>query len=226
MKKRTLRLGRIVAAITLPFVMGACLSWQQQAPTGPRDVVVMTNERVHNYTRDASYAKDPNEASDAKGHEVHNEVLAQIVDLQPGDKARGFMGDPFPVQFEGDVTDTWDGGFEIEVKGESTPRRVDFADVSSLQRSRRIGGQARKGALYGGGSLGGLGFFLGYCVQILSSSSECAEDLDAGLAIGLVLGAAGALIGAGVGAMISHDGPFEAVNLEGFSPLGRSVSLP
>jgi hypothetical protein len=125
------------------------------------------------------------------------------------------MGDPFPVEFEGDVTDTWDGGFEIEIRGESTPRRVDLADVSSLQRSRRIGRQARKGALYGGGSLGGAGFLLGYCVQIMSSSSECAEDLNAGLGIGLVLGAAGALIGAGVGAMISHYGPFEAVDLEG-----------
>ncbi len=70
MKKRTLRLGRMVAAITLPFVMGACTSlqlhgtrdvftWQPHGLTGPRDVVTMTNERVPSYTKDAFEAKDP-----------------------------------------------------------------------------------------------------------------------------------------------------------------------
>ena len=34
MKKHTSQLGRLVAAITLPFVMGACMSWQQQELTG------------------------------------------------------------------------------------------------------------------------------------------------------------------------------------------------
>ncbi len=36
--------------------------------------------------------------------------------------------------------------------------------------------------------------------------------------VGLVFGAAGALIGAGIGAMISHYGPFEAVDLGGPAP--------
>ncbi len=66
MKKRTLGL---VAAITLPFVMGACAGWQPHGLTGtgwqphgltgPGDVVTMTNERVPNYTKDAFEAKDP-----------------------------------------------------------------------------------------------------------------------------------------------------------------------
>ncbi len=150
-------------------------------------------------------------------------VLAQRLDLQPGDKAQGFMNDPFLPALEGSVTETWDGGFEIEVRGESTPRRVDVAGVSSLQRSRRLGGQARKGALMGGAGLGSLGFLLGYCVQILSSSNDCAEDLNAGLGIGLVFGAAGALLGAGIGALRTHYGPFEAVDLEGSAP--RSSGL-
>ena len=59
MKKRPLRLGRMVAAITLPFVMGACTGWQPHGLTGPRDVFSMTNERVPNYTKDAFEAKDP-----------------------------------------------------------------------------------------------------------------------------------------------------------------------
>ena len=88
MKKRTLRLGGMVAAFMLTPVMGACTGWQQQALTGPRDVVVMTNERAPNPTKDASYTKDP---TDAKDHEVRNEVLARRPDLLPGARARVFI---------------------------------------------------------------------------------------------------------------------------------------
>ena len=88
MRKRTLRLGRMVVGITLIPVIGACTGWQRQGLTGPRDVVVMTNERVPNHTKDAGYAKDP---TDAKVHEVRNEVLALRPDLQPRGRARGFM---------------------------------------------------------------------------------------------------------------------------------------
>ena len=45
-------------------------------------------------------------------------VLAQRLELQPGDKAQVSMNDPALLPFEGSVTETWDGGFEIEVRGE------------------------------------------------------------------------------------------------------------
>jgi len=83
-------------------------------------------------------------------------VLAQRLELQPGDKAQVSMNDPALLPFEGSVTETWDGGFEIEVRGESRPRRVDFADVSSLQRSRRLGRRIRNGAWIGGVVGGGV----------------------------------------------------------------------
>ena len=52
MKKRTSQLGRLVAAITLPFVMGACMSWQQQELTGLRDVVTRDQpEKIRVSTR-------------------------------------------------------------------------------------------------------------------------------------------------------------------------------
>ena len=40
MKKRTSQLGRLVAAITLPFVMTACVTWRQRDLTDLRDVIV------------------------------------------------------------------------------------------------------------------------------------------------------------------------------------------
>jgi hypothetical protein len=150
-------------------------------------------------------------------------VLAQKLELQPRDKTQVSMKSPDVLSFEGVVTETWDGGFDVKVRGERTPRSVDLADVSSLLRSRRLGGRAGKGALVGGGILGGTGFFLGYCVQILSSSSECAEDFDAAIKIGLPAFAIGAVIGAGIGAMFSRYSPFEAVDLDGSDP--RSSSL-
>ena len=104
MNKRTLRLGGMVAAITLIPVLGACTGWQRQALTGPRDVVVMTNERAPNPTKDASYFKDPTEAKD---HDVLNEVLAGGLDLQPGDKAQGFRNYPLASPFGSRVAEMW-----------------------------------------------------------------------------------------------------------------------
>ena len=40
MTKRTLRLRRLVAAITLPFVMASCVTWQQRDLTDLQDVLV------------------------------------------------------------------------------------------------------------------------------------------------------------------------------------------
>ena len=142
-------------------------------------------------------------------------VLAQRLELQPGDKAQVSMNDPALLPFEGSVTETWDGGFEIEVRGESRPRRVDLADVSSLQRSRRLGRRIRNGALAGGVPAGGLGFLVGYCLDLLSSRDVCAKDLDEGIKAGLAVGVVGALIGAGIGWMFTHYGPFEDIDLEG-----------
>jgi len=144
-----------------------------------------------------------------------SEVLAQRLELQPGDKAQVSMNDPALLPFEGSVTETWDGGFEIEVRGESRPRRVDLADVSSLQRSRRLGRRIRNGALVGGVPLGGLGFLIGYCLRVYGPSDGCVKDLDEGIKVGLAVGVVGALIGAGIGWFYSHYGPFEDVDLEG-----------
>jgi hypothetical protein len=124
------------------------------------------------------------------------------------------MNDPVLFSFEGSVTETWDGGFEIEVRGESRPRRVDFADVSSLQLSRRLGRRIRKGALIGGVTLAGLGFLVGYCFNVSGNSDACKKDVGAGIE-GLWAGVFGALIGAGIGWMFTHYGPFEDVDLEG-----------
>ena len=141
-------------------------------------------------------------------------VLAQRLELQPGDKAQVSMNDPALLLFEGGVTETWDGGFEIEVRGESRPRRVDLADVSSLQRSRRLGRRIRKGALIGGVPLAGLGFLVGYCFNASGNDDACKKDVGAGIE-GLWAGVFGALIGAGIGWMFTHYGPFEDVDLEG-----------
>ncbi len=138
-------------------------------------------------------------------------VLAQRLELQPGDKAQVSMNDPALLPFEGSVTETWDGGFEIEVRGESRPRRVDLADVSSLQRSRRLGRRIRNGALIGGVVGGAIGFIGGYCYKLYNDG--CAKNLGDGEQ-GLLVGAAvGSLVGAAVGWMNIHYGPFEAVDL-------------
>ncbi len=141
-------------------------------------------------------------------------VLAQRLALQPRDKAQVSMNDPALMPFEGSVTETWNGGFEIEVRGESRPRRVDFADVSSLQRSRRLGRRIRNGALAGGVPLAGLGFLVGYCFNVSGNDDACKKDVGAGIE-GLWAGVFGALIGAGIGWMFTHYGPFEDVDLEG-----------
>ena len=136
-------------------------------------------------------------------------VLAQRLELQPGDKAQVSMNDPALLPFEGSVTETWDGGFEIEVRGESRPRRVDFAEVESLRRSLRLGTQAAKGALIGGAILGSTGFIVGYCVNVFGSG--CAEDLRSGAAGALVGAAAGSLVGVVIGRLIGRYGSWEAV---------------
>ena len=131
-------------------------------------------------------------------------VLAQRLDLQPGDKVE-VISDRVFFPFEGRVTETWDGGFEIEVRGESRPRRVDISDVASLKRSRRLGGQGSKDALE----------LVAHC---LAQSRDLCNGVDGGgiAVVGLVLGAALALIGADIVGMSSHYGPFEAVNLPPF----------
>jgi hypothetical protein len=135
-------------------------------------------------------------------------VLAQRLELQPGDKAQVSMNDPALLPFEGSVTETWDGGFEIEVRGESRPRRVDFADVSSLQRSLRVGTQAANGAWIGGVVGGATGFIGGYCYQFDDGCARNSGDGAQGALVGTV---AGSLVGAGIGLMIGRYGPWEAV---------------
>ncbi len=136
-------------------------------------------------------------------------VLAQRLELQPGDKAQVSMNDPALLPFGGSVTETWDGGFEIEVRGESRPRRVDFADVSSLQRSLRVGTQVVNGAWIGGVVGGVTGFIGGYCYQLLDDG--CAKNSGDGAQGALVGAVAGSLVGAGIGLMIGRYGPWEAV---------------
>lgn len=136
-------------------------------------------------------------------------VLAQGPQLQQGSKAQVVLLDPDVAPFDGSVTQIWDDGFEIDVRGESGPRRVDFAEVESLERSLRLGNKARRGAVYGGAILGTTGFLFGYCFQLFSD--ECANDFEAGMQVGLPAAGIGALIGAGIGLMISHYGPWETV---------------
>ena len=68
-------------------------------------------------------------------------VLAQRLELQPGDKAQVSMNDPALLPFEGSVTETWDGGFEIEVRGgvEATPcgsrRRVFASTLTPIRQA-------------------------------------------------------------------------------------------
>ncbi len=138
-----------------------------------------------------------------------SEILAQRLELQPGDKAQVSMNDPALLPFEGSVTETWDGGFEIEVRGESRPRRVDFADMSSLQRSRRLGTQVANGSWIGGVVGGATGFILGYCYQLYDDG--CAKNSGDGAQGALVGTVAGSLVGAGIGLMIGRYGPWEAV---------------
>jgi len=136
-------------------------------------------------------------------------VLAQRLELQPGDKAQVSMNDPALLPFEGSVTETWDGGFEIEVRGQARPRRVNFADVSSLQRSLRVGTQAANGAWIGGVVGGATGFILGYCYQLYEDG--CAKNSGDGAQGALVGTVAGSLVGAGIGLMMGRYGPWEAV---------------
>ncbi len=136
-------------------------------------------------------------------------VLAQRLELQPGDKAQVSMNDPALLPFEGSVTETWDGGFEIEVRGESRPRRVDFADVSSLLRSLRVGTQVVNGAWIGGVVGGATGFILGYCVHLYEDG--CVKNSGDGAQGALVGTVAGSLVAAGIGLTIGRYGPWEAV---------------
>ena len=87
---------------------------------------------------------------------------------------------------------------------------MNFADVSSLQRSLRFGTQVANGAWIGGVVVGATGFILGYCFQIFDDG--CAKDWGDG-GQGLLVGAAaGSLVGAGIGLMIGRYGPWEAVD--------------
>ena len=106
-------------------------------------------------------------------------VLAQRLDLQPGDKVE-VISDRVFFPFEGRVTETWDGGFEIEVRGESRPRRVDISDVASLKRSRRLGWQGSKGVL----DLG-----VGLVAHCLVQSRDGCNGVDSGgiAVVGLLL---------------------------------------
>lgn len=148
-------------------------------------------------------------------------VLAQGPELQERSRARVVLRDPNVAPFEGSVIETWADGFAIDVRGEPTPRRVEFAEVESLQRSLRLGTRAGRGAILGGGVAGVTGFIFGYCFQIFAEG--CAEDFRTGVAAGLVAGAGGALVGAGIGWMITRYGPWETVADLGGS--GRSGTL-
>ena len=141
---------------------------------------------------------------------ISQSALAQGPVLQEGSKAHVVLRDGNAAPFQGSVTEVWDDGFEISVSGESQRRRVDYAEVESLRRSRRLGTKALKGALIGGGTLGVTGFFLGYCFQLFSD--ECAEDLPTGVGLGLGGAAIGAVIGGGIGLLMHNYGPFETVS--------------
>lgn len=137
-------------------------------------------------------------------------ISAQRPNLQAGSRAQVVPSDPNVEPFEGTVTQTWQDGFAIEVRGEPTPRRVDFADVESLQRSLRLGTQAKHGAIIGGAAVGVTGFIVGYCFNLYGTG--CFKDLRTGAAGGLVGAGIGALVGGGIGILIGRYGPWETVD--------------
>jgi hypothetical protein len=143
-----------------------------------------------------------------------DEGLAQALDLRPGDRVMASLSDPSAPPLEGSVTDLWEGGLSIRTRGQPTARRVDLGDLSSLQRSRRLGGRAQKGALIVGGGLALAGYGL-VCGLSSSSGDGCSRDEANAFKVGLILGVPGALLGAGIGALFGHYGPFEPVNLDG-----------
>ena len=136
-------------------------------------------------------------------------VLAQASELPPGTKARVVLLDRGAEPLEGSVVLTSDDGFEIDVRGESRIRRVDFAEIESLQRSLRVGTHWMRGAVAGGVVSGVTGFIFGYCFQLFDSG--CARDIRTGTAAGLAAGAGGALVGAGIGSLIGRYSPWEPV---------------
>ena len=136
-------------------------------------------------------------------------IFAQGSALQEGSRARVVFRDPTATPLEGRVIETWDDGFAIDVRGESMPRRVDFAEVESLQRSLRVGTQVVNGAWIGAVVGGATGFILGYCVHLYEDG--CAKNSGDGAQGALVGTVAGSLVGAGIGLTIGRYGPWVAV---------------
>ena len=108
---------------------------------------------------------------------------------------------------------------------ERIPVEYALDDGSVARLEVRRGSRARRGLVIGATTAGTLGFFIGYCFQL---GNECARDFDDGLAVGLVFGAAGGLIGTALGALFP--GPWRRVRLgptpDGRASFGLSTSEP
>jgi hypothetical protein len=118
--------------------------------------------------------------------------------------------------------------WECTDQEQSVRYRLNGSDITRMD-ARRHDTRAVEGLAIGGLGGAAAGFLFGYCVQLLSSSDDCAEDLNGGAAVGLVLGAAGAVIGLGIGALLP--GPWVEVPLrvrrsDWGSGLQLSVGLP
>jgi len=118
--------------------------------------------------------------------------------------------------------------WECTDQEQSVRHTLSTSDITRME-ARRHDTRAVEGLAIGGLGGAAAGFLFGYCVQLLSSSDDCAEDLNGGLTVGLVLGAAGAVLGLGIGALLPGpwvDVPLSVRRSEWGSGLQVSVVLP
>lgn len=128
----------------------------------------------------------------------------------------------------GEVTTMDNQGFQVLERG--ALQSFSYADIARLERSAGRQSLWKKGLMYGGGTGVGAGVLYGALVSstcdvltLGAASNECAETgAQVALVAGLAWGAAGGLVGAGVGALIRREAwddiPFAGTRLS-FSPI-------
>ncbi|MDE2982804.1 MAG: hypothetical protein OXU74_16560 [Gemmatimonadota bacterium] len=111
----------------------------------------------------------------------------------------------------GEVTTVNRSGFQVQDRG--ALHSFSYDDIARLERSAGRQSQWKRGLMYGGGTGVGAGVLYGALVSstcdvltLGTASNECAETgAQVALLAGLTWGAAGGLVGAGVGALIRRE---------------------
>lgn len=128
----------------------------------------------------------------------------------------------------GEVTTVDNQGFQVLDQG--AMQSFSYDDIARLERSAGRQSQWKTGLMYGGGAGVGAGVLYGALVSstcdvltLGTASNECAETgAQVALVAGLTWGAAGGLVGAGVGALIRREAwddiPFAGTRLS-FTPI-------